>query len=114
MGKIINYKNDGANGVYSQIRLDDGSRVLISLAGTEIKIIKMIFGGIIPAGTVWEYLDIVAFFDMIIGSGGDKLPLNFLVEKVLTCNSIDDLKMKLNNFCEENKGSIKNSLSMIS
>lgn len=82
MGKIVTYKNEGAKGVFAQIKLDSGERVLISIAANEIKIFKLKFFRSIPSGTVWEYPDLFNFFDLLTANGYSSHPLDVLVEKV--------------------------------
>ncbi len=106
MSKIITYKNEGTKGVFSQIKLDSGERVLISIAANEIKIFKLKFFGAIPSGTVWEYPDLFGFFDLLTTNGYSGHPLDVLVEKVKNFNSIDHLQTELKNFVnilEKNK-----------
>lgn len=52
MGKIITYKRS-PTGKFCQIKLDDGSRILISIAQTGVKICKLKWG-VIPVNTVFE------------------------------------------------------------
>lgn len=106
MGKIITYKNEGTKGVFSQIKLDSGERVLISIAADEIKIFKLKFFGVIPSGTIWKYPDLFGFFDLLQANGSSEHPLDVLVEKVKNFNSVVQLQNELNNFVtnlEKNK-----------
>lgn len=103
MGKVITYKNEGAKGVFSQIKLDSGERVLSSMAANEIKIFKLKFFGAIPSATIWEYPDLFGFFDLLTANGYSGHPLDVLVEKVKKFNSIDHLQNELNNFVENYK-----------
>jgi hypothetical protein len=96
MGKIITYKNEDVKGVFSQIKLDSGERVLISITANEIKIFKLKFFGVIPVKTIWKY-PVNDFSEH---------PLDVLVEKVKNFNSIVQLQNELNNFVanlEKNK-----------
>lgn len=98
MSQIITYKNEGVKGVFSQIKLDSGERVLISIAANEIKIYKLKFFGVIPSGTIWEYPDLFGFFNLLQANGYSGHPLDVLVEKVKFFDSIVHLQNKLNNF----------------
>ena len=98
MGKIITYKNEGAKGVFSQIRLDNGERVLISIAADEIKILKLRLFGYIPSSTIWEFPDLFEFFDLLQRNGYSKHPLDILVNKVKNFSSIRQLQEKLDKF----------------
>lgn len=100
MGKVITYKNEGAKGVFSQIKLDSGERVLISIAANEIKIFKLKFFGAIPSATIWEYPNLYEFFDLLTANGYSEHPLDVLVEKVKNFNSIGHLQNELNNFVQ--------------
>lgn len=53
MSEIITYSNS-PTGKYCQIKLDDGNRILISIAQTGIKVMKMKWGGILPAGDIFD------------------------------------------------------------
>jgi hypothetical protein len=100
MGKIINYKKAGAEGVFSQIQLDNKEKVLISIAADEIKIFKLKFFGFFPTETVWEYPNLFEFFDLLLANGIGKHPLDVLVEKVVVFKSIVQLQSDLDNFVE--------------
>jgi len=52
MSDIINFSDRKPSGTFSQIRLDDGKRILVSFTQTEIAILKLAFGG---NDTDWEY-----------------------------------------------------------
>ena len=96
MGRIITYKNEGDKGIFSQIKLDSGERVLISITANKIKIFKLKFFGVIPVKTIWKYP----------ANGFSENPLDVLVEKVKKFNSIVQLQNELNNFVanlEKNK-----------
>lgn len=53
MSDIITYKNDNYQS-YCQIKLDDGNRILISIAQTGVKVMKLKWGGMIPAGDIFN------------------------------------------------------------
>lgn len=103
MGKIINYKKDGVRGVFSKIELNNGDRVLISIASNEIKIFKLKLLGLVPSVTVWKYLDLFEFFDLLLAGGIEKHPLDALVEKVKDFDSIEHLKQGLDMFVADLK-----------
>ena len=92
MGKIITYKNEGAKGIFSQIKLDNGERVLISIATDEIKIFKLKFFGNIPSKTVWQFSDLYKIAKLFQDNGYDDQLLDVLVEQVKKYNSIEDLQ----------------------
>lgn len=100
MGKIITYKNEGAKGVFSQIKLDNGERVLVSIAADEIKIFKLKFFGYMPSSTVWKFPDLFEFFNLLQQNGYSEHPLDVLVNKVKNFSSIRQLQEKLDKFTE--------------
>ncbi|MBU0670920.1 hypothetical protein KKF29_02055 [Patescibacteria group bacterium] len=98
MGKIITYKQEGARGIFSQIKLNNGDRVLISIAAGEIKIFKMKFLGLVPGSTIWQYPSLHKFFELTQENGYEDMPLDVLVNKVKNFDSIDQLQRELSNF----------------
>lgn len=98
MGKIITYKNEGVKGVFSQVKLNRGERVLISIAANEIKIFKLKFFGSIPSRTIWEYPDLFEFFDLLQSNSYSEHPLDVLVSKVKNFDSTVQLQEELNKF----------------
>lgn len=101
MNKVITYKNEGAKGVYSQIKLDSRERVLISIAANEIKIFKLKFLGTIPSQTVWKFSDLFQFADLLQKNGYSDHPLDVLVKKVKGFDDIEQLQKELKNFVTE-------------
>lgn len=53
MSKIITYKKD-SNGKYCQLKLDDGNRILISVAQPGIRIYTLKWLGAIPSNTIFD------------------------------------------------------------
>ena len=98
MGKIITYKQEGPDGIFSQIKLNNGERVLISIAASEIKIFKMKFLGMIPIGTIWEYPSLQEFYELTEKGGYDEMPLDLLVNQVKNFDSVVQLQEELNKF----------------
>lgn len=110
MSKVITYKNEGVKGVFSQIKLDSGERVLISIAANEIKIFELKFLGTIPGQTLWVYPDLFQLADLLQKNGYSDHPLDVLVEKVKNLGSIEQLQKEFKDFITElvsknNKGS---------
>ncbi|MDA8169865.1 MAG: hypothetical protein M0Z59_09270 [Nitrospiraceae bacterium] len=57
MGKVVAYRNTGTH-CFFQMKLKNKERILVSVANNPvpgIKILKLVLGGLIPAGTVWEF-----------------------------------------------------------
>ena len=50
--EIVTYKNTGPDGIFCQIKLNSGERVLISVGSGYIKIFKLLFG-FFPIKTIW-------------------------------------------------------------
>jgi len=96
MGEIVTYKNAGPEGVFSQIKLGNGERILISIAQPGIQIYKLKFKGLFPASTVWktDNIDqmIVLFGDFALSEG---ILLDAVIKKVIGCKSIDEVKSLL-------------------
>lgn len=103
MSDIINFSDRKPSGTFSQIRLDDGKRILVSLSQTEIAIMKLAFGGMIPTGNIFKH-DISEFLDFFcvrvkqIGINGSLLEA--VVEYILPCKNMDEVAVKLNKVVE--------------
>jgi len=99
MSEIINFSDRKPAGTFSQIKLDDGKRILVSLTQTEIAIMKLAFGGMIPTGSIFKH-DISEFLDFFcvrvkqIGINGSLLQA--VVDYILPCKNIDEVVAKLN------------------
>lgn len=85
MSKIISYKS-GSNAKYCQIKLNDGNRVLISIAQVGIKISKLKWGGLIPSETIFEISTPVLF------SKEYKFARERLTERTLEIDMLDVFK----------------------
>jgi len=97
MTEVQTFEDGTPKGTFSQIKLDDGNKILISLTQTEVAIFKVGFLGI-PAGTLWKE-NIYKFLDIIYPKGPtsqevDKSVLEIAVELATTCNSLDKVKEK--------------------
>lgn len=103
LSKIIAYKNDKYR-CFCQIKLDNGERILISIAGTQtpsIKVSKLAFGGLIPIQTIWQYNPTMAggyeayarkTFNMFVNPKTPKHPLDAIVDKLKPCKSIEEVR----------------------
>jgi hypothetical protein len=89
MSKIITYKE----GAYSQIKLDSGERILLSVAQTGIVIFKMRFFGVIPGPKLAEWPpDLLSRFMLLFGGAPlNQTPFNYTVEKLTSFDSIKSL-----------------------
>ena len=95
MSKVITYKNEGAKGVFSQIKLNSGERILISIGDNIIKIYKLGLFGAIPTKTIWQYPNFREFFDLL---GYKKHPLDVFVDMAKESGSIAELCGKADEF----------------
>jgi len=99
MSEIINFSDRKPTGTFSQIKLNDGKRILVSLTQTEIAIFKLAFGGIIPTGKIFKH-DISEFLDFFcvrikqIDINGSLLEA--VVDYILPCKNIEEVVKKLN------------------
>lgn len=99
MSEIINFSDRKPSGTFSQIKLDDGKRILVSFTQTEIAILKLAFGGMIPMGNIFKH-DISEFLDFFcvrvkqIGVNGSLLEA--VVEHILPCKNMEEVAAKLN------------------
>jgi hypothetical protein len=100
MGKIITYKNQGSKGMFCQIRLNSGERVLIGIAQTGVKISKLSFSGLIPTNTIWESSDVPKLVELFSDEGEpDRSLLDGVVAKLIDCKSLDEIRCKLETQC---------------
>lgn len=101
MGKIITYKNS-PSGKFCQIKYDDGNRILISLAQTGVKISKLKWVGLVPSETILDISTPDMFSDKYKATR-EKLNevslepdlLDVFKDLLLPCNSLDEVKGKL-------------------
>lgn len=91
MAEIITYKP----GAYCQIRFPNGERVLISCAQTGIKIVKLVFGGILPTKTVanWPISEITSAIKIFADPNNPtQHPLDAIRNKLVNCSSISEVQ----------------------
>lgn len=104
MSKVVTYKNDERH-CYCHIKLDNGDRVMVSIATApkpNIKVYKMALGGLIPVRTIWEYNPTMAggyyayvkkMMDMFLESEDDiRHALDVIRDRLLPCSSIDEVR----------------------
>ena len=108
MSKVVTYANNKYQ-CFSQIKLDDGERILISIASAptpSIKVIRLAFFGLWPIQTIWEYNPTIAggydayarnlakmFLDPLATEL--KHPLDILRDRLLPCRSITEAQDSL-------------------
>ena len=90
MSKVITYQE----GSYSQIKLDSGERILISVASAGIIIFKMRFLGVVPGPKIAEWLpqDLSRFMMLFGGAPLNQTPFAYTVEKLCSFGSIQSLR----------------------
>lgn len=108
MSKVVTYANTNYL-CYCQIMLDSGERVLISIASTPtpcVKIKKLVFLGLLPIQTIWEYNPMMAggyeaYIQKMMQMFQDpsaqepKHPLDILRDRLLLCKSISEVQDSL-------------------
>lgn len=97
LGDIITYSDGEPAGTFSQIRLNDGTRVLISITRQEAAVFKLRMGGTVPAGTLYK-CDRGALIERLSGNPNfqrPSSPLQDLVEIVLQCSSVEQVPLAL-------------------
>lgn len=89
MAKIITYKE----GCFSQIKLDSGERIMLSVAQTGIAIFKMRFFGAVPGRKLgeWSPQDLSRFMLLFGRAPLNQTPFNYTVEKLSSFDSIKSL-----------------------
>jgi len=100
MAEIQTYQDGTPRGTFSQIKLDDGNKIMISLTQTEIAIFKVGFLGI-PKGTLWKQ-DMNTFLDLIYPEGpasknANRSVLEIAVETATQCESMEKVAEKFSN-----------------
>ena len=99
MSDIINFQDRTKLGTFSQIKLGDGKRILVSLTQTEIAILRLAFGGNIPIGKIFkhnvsEFLDFFCVRVKQIGIEGSLLKA--VVDYILPCKNMEEVAEKMN------------------
>jgi hypothetical protein len=95
MGKVI-AKRDTPHQCFARLELNNGDQVMISVAQSEVKVIKMNWAGMLPGPTLWKS-----------GSGAEiaqkffdetKLPqrlIDAVIDRVIDCRSAADVVARL-------------------
>lgn len=108
MGKVVTYANNKYQ-CFCQIRLDSGERVLISIASAptpSVKLMKLVFFGLWPIQTIWEYNPTMAggyeaYVQKMMKMFQDPLavepkhPLDILRDRLLSCRSVSEVRDSL-------------------
>jgi len=105
MGKVVTYANNKYQ-CFCQIKLDNGERILISIASAptpNVKVKKLGFLGLWPIQTIWEYNPTMAggydaYVRKLMKMFQDPLaeepkhPLDILRDRLLACKSISEVR----------------------
>ena len=108
MGNVVTYANNKYQ-CFCQIKLDSGERVLISIASAptpSVKLMKLVFFGLWPIQTIWEYNPTMAggyeaYVRNMMKMFQDPLdvepkhPLDILRDRLLPCRSISEVRDSL-------------------
>ena len=108
MSKVVTYANNKYL-CYCQIKLDNGERVLISIASAPtpcVKLKKLVFFGMWPIQTIWEYNPTMAggyeaYVRKMMQMFQDpsalepKHPLDILRDRLLPCRSASEVRDSL-------------------
>lgn len=91
MAEIVTYKP----GAYCQIKFPTGERVLISCAQTDIKIMKLSLGGLLPTRTIADWP--ISNLDPVISIFADREnptlhPLDAIKNRLMACSSIGEVE----------------------
>ncbi len=97
MTEIQTYQDGTSMGTFSQIKLDNGNKIMISLTQTEIAIFKVWFFSV-PIGILWKhdmntYLDII-YPEGLMSNNADKSVLEISVALAMQCGSVKEIKEK--------------------
>lgn len=109
MSEIITYKNS-PSGKYCQIKLDDGNRILISIAQTGVKVMKLKWGGMIPSRDIFD-ITTQELFSEKYKPAREKLTeksiamdmLDVFKEILIECCSLEEAVKALDDIFSENK-----------
>ncbi len=91
MGEIVTYRNAGTRGVFSQIRLESGERILLSMAQTGFRVSKLVLG-VIPTETLWDIRQEEILAKLTDASDPAKHPLDVAIALLKDCKSIEAVR----------------------
>jgi len=108
VSKVVAYTNNNYL-CYCQIKLDNGERIFISIATAPkpcVQVKKLIFRGLWPIQTIWEYNPTMAGgYDAYVRNmmkmfqeplaNEPKHPLDILRDRLLPCRSISEVRDSL-------------------
>ena len=87
MGEVV-AKRDTPRQCWARLRLENGDQVMISVAQSGVKVIKMKWAGMFPAVTLWQSRSLSEvgrqFFD---DQKPHQRPLDAMIDKLIDCPS---------------------------
>ena len=102
MGEIITYKSSPIS-KYCQMKFGDGDRILISVARSGIKIVKLKWAGLVPSETIFQISTADLFSDNYKFARGRLTERSFALamldvfkEIFLKLDSLNEVKEELN------------------
>src|SRR3989338_8597766 len=81
-------------GQYSQIKLDDGSRIFVEILPERVRSKKMI-AGIIPTKTIWEFIFPFYIRTAVEAWDSSKMILDIVLETIKNVGNLEELKVIL-------------------
>jgi hypothetical protein len=101
--EVVKYVCNGL-ACFSRVRLVSNEQVMVSIARTSVRVLRMKWGGIVPAGTLWEGSDRVQMGLMFRCSHEDmKALLDGFTGLVLLSASADDVRSRLRALDEQTR-----------
>jgi hypothetical protein len=95
MGEIV-AKRDTLHQCWARLRLENGDLILISVAQSGVKIIKLKWGGIIPAATLWKSSNLAEVAEKFVDINNPfQRPLDLIICKLIDCRSAAHVVAKL-------------------
>lgn len=81
-------------GQYSQLKLDDGSRVFVEILPERVRAKKVILG-VIPTKTIWEFIFPFYIRTAVEAWESSKMILDIVLETIKSVRNLEDLKIIL-------------------
>jgi hypothetical protein len=78
------------------MRLENGDQVMISVAQSGVKVVKMKWAGMLPAATLWESRTVAEVAERFFNTNEPaERPLDAMIEKLINCRSAADVVARL-------------------
>jgi len=89
-------KKDNKVQCFANLKLDNGERVMISVAQTGVRISKMKWAGMIPAATLWETKSLTEVYEKFFNAHKPtQTPLESIIDKITDCRSCVEIIARL-------------------